>query len=229
MRRTRSPPSCRRACCEPVAGGASGPRSSTSSPVRSSRLNVAATVGKGIVDPASSTRTSIFGALIGAIAWNLHHLVLRHSVELVARADRRHRSARPWRRRAPRRCSSPGILKTACVHLHLAAARLRARRADHGRRVAGCFPARRPRRVDRWFRRLQLVSAGAYSLGHGGNDAQKTMGIIWMLLIANRRRRRRGSPADLGRDRRCYIAIALGTMFGGWRIVKTMGQKHHAS
>ena len=74
----------------------------------------------------------------------------------------------------------------------------------------------------RWFRRLQLMSAAAYSLGHGGNDAQKTIGIIWLLLIA----------ADIGGAREnvpvwviisCYVAIALGTLFGGWRIVKTMG------
>ena len=90
----------------------------------------------------------------------------------------------------------------------------------------GCSGASTPSRVDRWFRRLQLVSAGAYSLGHGGNDAQKTIGIIWMLLIATgyaaAERRHRRRP---GRSSRCYIAIALGTMFGGWRIVKTMGQK----
>ena len=80
-----------------------------------------------------------------------------------------------------------------------------------------------PRLVDRWFRRLQLVSSAAYSVGHGGNDAQKTMGIIWLLLIAN---------GVTGEDRlptwvvmSCFVAIGLGTMFGGWRIVKTMGQR----
>jgi PiT family inorganic phosphate transporter len=81
-----------------------------------------------------------------------------------------------------------------------------------------------PARVDRWFRRLQLVSASLYSLGHGGNDAQKTIGIIWLLLIAA------GSTAP-GESVpawvivSCYVAIALGTLFGGWRIVKTMGQR----
>jgi PiT family inorganic phosphate transporter len=77
--------------------------------------------------------------------------------------------------------------------------------------------------VDRWFRRLQLVSAGAYSLGHGGNDAQKTIGIIWMLLIATGYAAP-GAEPPLG-HRGCYLAIGMGTMFGGWRIVKTMGQK----
>jgi PiT family inorganic phosphate transporter len=82
-----------------------------------------------------------------------------------------------------------------------------------------------PSRVDRWFRRLQLVSAGAYSLGHGGNDAQKTIGIIWLLLIATGY----ASTADKAPPSwvivSCYVAIALGTLFGGWRIVRTMGQK----
>ena len=80
-------------------------------------------------------------------------------------------------------------------------------------------------RVDNVFRRAQLVSAGLYSLGHGGNDAQKTIGIIWMLLVA---------AGYVGADAPhppywvilvCYAAIGLGTLFGGWRIVKTMGQR----
>ncbi len=90
--------------------------------------------------------------------------------------------------------------------------------------VSWIFRRSSPSRVDRWFRRLQLVSAGAYSLGHGGNDAQKTIGIIWVLLI--------GAHAIGPKDPvpswvivACYVAIALGTMIGGWRIVKTMGQR----
>ena len=82
-----------------------------------------------------------------------------------------------------------------------------------------------PSRVDRWFRRLQLFSAGYYSLGHGANDAQKTIGVIWLLMI---------SGGYLAADAKrppdwvilsCYVAIALGTLLGGWRIVKTMGQR----
>jgi PiT family inorganic phosphate transporter len=81
-----------------------------------------------------------------------------------------------------------------------------------------------PRKVDRWFHRLQFVAAALYSLGHGGNDAQKTMGIIWMLLIA---------AGTLGvKDDlpfwvvlACQAAMGLGTLFGGWRIVKTMGMR----
>jgi PiT family inorganic phosphate transporter len=91
--------------------------------------------------------------------------------------------------------------------------------------VAWLFRRTTPSKVDRWFRRLQLVSAGAYSLGHGGNDAQKTIGIIWMLLISTGY----ASAADTAPPAwvivACYTAIGAGTMFGGWRIVKTMGQK----
>ncbi|MDB5937717.1 MAG: phosphate transporter, partial [Polaromonas sp.] len=82
-----------------------------------------------------------------------------------------------------------------------------------------------PSKVDRWFRRLQLVSAGAYSLGHGGNDAQKTIGIIWMLLIATGYTAAGDAAPPTWTIIVCYAAIAAGTMFGGWRIVKTMGQK----
>jgi inorganic phosphate transporter, PiT family len=91
--------------------------------------------------------------------------------------------------------------------------------------VFNVFRRATPSKVDRWFRRLQLVSAGAYSLGHGGNDAQKTIGIIWLLLIATGYVAA-GDKAPPGWVViSCYFAIALGTMFGGWRIVKTMGQK----
>jgi PiT family inorganic phosphate transporter len=82
-----------------------------------------------------------------------------------------------------------------------------------------------PSRVDKWFRRLQLVSAGAYSLGHGGNDAQKTIGIIWMLLIATGYASSTDAAPPNWTIISCYVAIAMGTMFGGWRIVKTMGQR----
>jgi PiT family inorganic phosphate transporter len=85
-----------------------------------------------------------------------------------------------------------------------------------------CF--RSPQRtVDRWFRRLQLVSSALYSLGHGSNDAQKTMGIIWLMLIASGATTKDHLPVWVMVS--CYIAMALGTLFGGWRIVKTMGQR----
>jgi PiT family inorganic phosphate transporter len=81
-----------------------------------------------------------------------------------------------------------------------------------------------PSGIDRWFRRLQLLSASAFSLGHGGNDAQKSMGIIWVALIASNQVAK-NAPIDLWIVLSCHAAIALGTLFGGWRIVKTMGQK----
>jgi PiT family inorganic phosphate transporter len=82
-----------------------------------------------------------------------------------------------------------------------------------------------PSRVDRWFRRFQLLSASAYSLGHGGNDAQKTIGIIWMLLISSGYASAAAKAPPAWVIVCCYTAIGLGTMFGGWRIVKTMGQR----
>lgn len=85
-----------------------------------------------------------------------------------------------------------------------------------------------PRRVDNLFRRLQLVSAAFFSLGHGGNDAQKTMGIITVLLIAASRATGKfneptGVPTEVVLS--CHLAMGLGTLCGGWRIVKTMGQR----
>ena len=93
--------------------------------------------------------------------------------------------------------------------------------------VAWIFSGTAPNRIDRWFRRLQLVSASLYSLGHGGNDAQKTMGIIALILVAHGSLRPDFTGADIPFwvVLACQAAIALGTLFGGWRIVKTMGQK----
>jgi inorganic phosphate transporter, PiT family len=81
-----------------------------------------------------------------------------------------------------------------------------------------------PSSVDKHFRRLQLLSASAFSLGHGGNDAQKSMGIIWVALIATNQVAK-DAPIALWIVLSCHAAIALGTLFGGWRIVKTMGQR----
>jgi inorganic phosphate transporter, PiT family len=82
--------------------------------------------------------------------------------------------------------------------------------------------------VDKYFRKLQLISAGLYSLGHGGNDAQKTMGII-AILVFTYKRSIGAAPSDvhvtLWMILACHAAIALGTLSGGWRIVKTMGSK----
>jgi PiT family inorganic phosphate transporter len=81
-----------------------------------------------------------------------------------------------------------------------------------------------PAGVDKWFRRLQILSASAFSLGHGGNDAQKSMGLIWVALIATGQVAK-NAEIDLWIVLTCHAAIALGTLFGGWRIVKTMGQR----
>jgi PiT family inorganic phosphate transporter len=90
--------------------------------------------------------------------------------------------------------------------------------------VSWIFVHSTPRRVDRWFQRLQFVSAALYSLGHGGNDAQKTMGIIWMLLIASGLSGAQ-EPLPFWVVLACQAAMGLGTLFGGWRIVKTMGMR----
>ena len=87
--------------------------------------------------------------------------------------------------------------------------------------VMWLFRRSAPRRVDAWFRRLQLVSAAAYSLGHGTNDAQKTMGIIAILLFSAGYLNRFYVPVWVILT--CHAVIALGTMCGGWKIVKTMG------
>jgi PiT family inorganic phosphate transporter len=88
------------------------------------------------------------------------------------------------------------------------------------------FRHARPQRVDKLFRRGQLLSAACYSLGHGGNDAQKTMGIIFLLLIAaSQGGASFATPQEVPTEvvLACHTAMGLGTLFGGWRIVKTMG------
>ena len=184
-------------------------------------LSVAATVGKGIVDPAFVDSRVIFGALIGAISWNLitwyygipssssHALIGGLIGAAVIKAG-----GPPllW----------PGILKTASF-IFIAPLLGLALGAVMMLLVSWTFFRQTPRRVDRWFRRLQLVSSAAYSMGHGGNDAQKTMGIIWLLLIANGATTEDHLPAWVVMS--CFLAIGVGTMFGGWRIVKTMGQR----
>ncbi|WP_310568397.1 anion permease [Hydrogenophaga sp.] len=186
-------------------------------------LSVAATVGKGIADPSVVDPHVVFGALSGAITWNLitwyygipssssHALIGGIVGAVIAKAGTGALVASGILRTVAFIFVSPflGFLLGSLMMVL----------------VAWIFRRARPLRVDGWFRRLQLVSAAAYSLGHGGNDAQKTIGIIWMLLIAT------GYAAAADKSPPtwviicCYMAIGLGTMFGGWRIVKTMGQK----
>jgi len=185
-------------------------------------LKVASTVGKGTVDPAVVDHYVVFGALVGAIFWNLltwiygipssssHALIGGLVGAAVAKSG-------------TGALVGSGLLKTI-LFIVLSPLLGFVLGSIMMIVVSWLFVDSTPRRVDKWFRRMQLLSASMYSLGHGGNDAQKTMGIIWMLLI---------SSGYSGADAplpwwviiSCYSAIGLGTLFGGWRIVQTMGQK----
>jgi PiT family inorganic phosphate transporter len=186
-------------------------------------LHVATTVGKGIVDPSVVDSLVILSALLGAIVWDVltwwwglptssSHALIGGLVG-AALAKAQSVSVLVW----------GGLFKTAAFILV----------APFLGVLLGFFFAtilnfvcakKRPAKVDKHFRKLQLVSAAFYSLGHGGNDAQKTMGIIAVLLFAN---------GYLGTTFHiplwiifaCYVSIALGTMMGGWRIIKTMGMR----
>jgi inorganic phosphate transporter, PiT family len=186
-------------------------------------LKVAATVGKGTVSPAIIDHYVIFGALIGAITWNVitwyfgipssssHALIGGLVGAAVAKAG-------------TGSLISSGILKTvAFIFVSPALGLLLGSLLML--LVGWLMRGTQPRRVDRWFRRLQLASAAAYSLGHGANDAQKTMGIIWILLIYAGSVSASDTHPPMWVIVSCYTALALGTLFGGWRIVKTMGQK----
>ena len=186
-------------------------------------LSVAATIGKGIADPGVVDTHVIFGALVGAITWNVitwyygipssssHALIGGIVGAVMAKAG-------------SGVLIVGGILKiVAFIFISPVLGFLLGSLMMV--LVAWLFRRTRPNRVDRWFRRLQLLSAGAYSLGHGGNDAQKTIGIIWMLLIATGHTSAGDAEPPVWVIAGCYMAIGLGTMFGGWRIVKTMGQK----
>ncbi len=184
--------------------------------------HVANTIGKGIIDIAIVDQAVIFGILIGACGWNIitwyfglptsssHALIGGMIGAALAKAG-------------PTALVAKGIIKTVTfifvspiVGLSLGLL--------FGIAVHWIFRKSVPGKVDVLFRKGQLVSAAFYSMGHGGNDAQKTMGIIASLLF---------SAGLLGKEFSvpgwvviaCYGAISLGTMFGGWRIVKTMGQK----
>jgi PiT family inorganic phosphate transporter len=186
------------------------------------QLKVAATIGKGTIDPSIVDHYVIFGALVGAIAWNIitwyygipssssHALIGGLVGAALAKAGT---GSLIW----------SGVGKTVLfIFIAPTLGFLLGSLIMIG--VAWLCNRTTPRKVDKLFRRLQLVSASLYSLGHGGNDAQKTIGIIWMLLIA-------AGTLDKGDSvptwviASCYLAMGLGTMFGGWRIVKTMGQK----
>ncbi|MBI4678873.1 MAG: inorganic phosphate transporter [Elusimicrobia bacterium] len=185
-------------------------------------LHVANTIGKGIIDPAIVDRRIIVATLLGACAWDLltwhwglptsssHALIGGFMGAALVKVGT---AALVW----------SGIIKTL---VFMIAAPLLGLTLGLGLGVAVYRGFRRatPSRVDGIFRKGQLISAALYSLGHGGNDAQKTMGIIAVLLF---------SAGLLGPTFHvplwvvlsCHAAMGLGTLFGGWRIVKTMGQK----
>ncbi len=187
------------------------------------QLSVAATVGKGIVEPGVVDVHVVFGALVGAITWNLvtwffgipssssHALIGGIVGSVIAKAGTSVLLVSGVMRTVLFIFVSPllGFVLGSLMMLI----------------VSWLFLRTPPTSVDKWFRRLQLFSAGAYSLGHGGNDAQKTIGIIWMLLIATGYASAQETHPPYWTIFACYVAIAAGTLFGGWRIVKTMGQK----
>ncbi|QWD80433.1 inorganic phosphate transporter [Polynucleobacter sp. MWH-Spelu-300-X4] len=187
------------------------------------QLKVAATVGKGTIDPTVVDHFVIFGALVGAVVWNIvtwwggipssssHALIGGLVGAGMAKAG-------------PSALVSSGVIKTV-VFIFV---------SPFLGFILGalltllfswlCFRMS-PAHVDRWFRRFQLISASMYSLGHGGNDAQKTIGIIWLLLLTGGYVTAGDASPPMWVIVSCYVAIGLGTLFGGWRIVKTMGQK----
>jgi PiT family inorganic phosphate transporter len=186
------------------------------------QLKVATTIGKGTIDLNIVDHYVVFGALIGAIAWNIitwyYGIPSSSSHALVgglvgAALAKSGTGALIW----------AGIGKTVAF---IFIAPLLGFALGSAIMVVVAWICNRttPRKVDKAFRRLQLVSAALYSLGHGGNDAQKTIGIIWMLLIAAGISQSNES-VPMWVIASCYVAMGLGTLFGGWRIVKTMGQK----
>jgi inorganic phosphate transporter, PiT family len=185
-------------------------------------LAVAATIGKGIVNLDIIDQSVVFGALVAAISWNIitwyygipssssHALIGGIVGAGVAKAG-------------VGSLIAGGLLKVV-IFIFVAPLMGFALGVLLMILVSWIFNRTTPRRVDRWFRRGQIVSASLYSLAHGSNDAQKTMGIIWMLLI--------GAhiigptdPLPFWVVLAAQVAMGLGTLFGGWRIVKTMGQK----
>ena len=185
-------------------------------------LHVAETVGKGIVDPNVVDATVVFAALMGAISWNVITWVLgipsssSHALVgglLGAGTAKAGVAAVVWGGLIK---TSAAIILSPALGLGLALLMVLA--------TSWLFARATPTKADRWFRKLQLVSASLYSLGHGGNDAQKTMGIIAVLLYSQGLLKG-GFHIPLWVVLSCQAAMALGTLLGGWRIVHTMGSK----
>ncbi|MDO8812279.1 MAG: inorganic phosphate transporter [Gallionella sp.] len=183
-------------------------------------LHVATTVGSGIVSPAIIDNAVIFGALCGAISWNIitwwfgipssssHALVGGLVGAALAKAG--------WSA-----IIAKGLIKTsAAIILSPLFGLLLALTLSIA--LLWILEKSLPHPTERKFNKLQFISSSLYSLGHGGNDAQKTMGIIAVLLYANGYMQG-GFYVPLWVVLSCHAAMAMGTLFGGWRIVKTMG------
>jgi PiT family inorganic phosphate transporter len=182
---------------------------------------VAKTIGSGMVDLNVVTYSVILTGLIGAITWNLitwywglptsssHALIGGYAGAAVAKAGFKAVLLSGWTKTLIFIVVAPMI--GLCVGLIVMTS------------IFWLFHDTTPVRVDRWFRKLQLVSAAAYSLMHGSNDAQKTMGIITGALVTGGFLTKFEVPFWV--EMMSYTAIALGTLSGGWRIIKTMGSK----
>ncbi len=185
-------------------------------------LHVANTVGSGIVHPDVITPLVIFGALMGAIVWNVvtwllgipssssHALIGGLIGAGVAHAGMSSLVYSGITKTVVAIFASPTIGFILALTLMLI--------------VSWVFVRMRPASVDKVFRSLQFVSASFYSLGHGGNDAQKTMGIIAVLLYSQGQMPE-GFHVPFWVVITCQLAMGLGTLCGGWRIVHTMGSK----
>ena len=185
-------------------------------------LKVAATVGKGTIDRALAQGADAWGALMAAIIWNIitwyYGIPSSSSHALIGGLI-----GAAIVKSGPDALISHGVIKVVSFILisPLLGMLLGSLMMIL---VSWIFRRSTPRSVDTWSRRLQLISASAYALGHGGNDAQKTIGIIWMLLISAGSLHA-GDAVPIWVIVSCYGAIGLGTVFGGWRIIKLMGQK----
>lgn len=185
-------------------------------------VHVAETIGRGIIETETMTPLMILSTLVGAIVWSYlcTHLGIPISIShalvggLVGTA---------LAKTGVRSLIMPGLLK---IFVFIALAPLLGMALGFVIMISVYWICRKqpPRAVDKWFRRLQLASAALYSLGHGTNDAQKTMGIIAILLF---------STGHLGETFHvpmwvvlsCHFAIAMGTLAGGWRVIETLGMK----
>lgn len=185
-------------------------------------LKVAATMGKGVINPDVINLTVIASALVAAISWNLVTwwlgLPSSSSHTLVGGLVGAAVASTGWSS-----VVMGGLIK---IVIFIVIAPLLGMLMSFAISAIVVVLVRKksPSGIDKHFRRLQLVSAAAFSLGHGGNDAQKSMGIIWVALIVTGLATK-DDPIALWIVLSCHAAIALGTLMGGWRIVRTMGQK----